>query len=395
MHDLYDILKVSKGASLDEIKKSYRKLALDHHPDRTTGNEEEFKKINEAYAVLSDSDKRKMYDQFGTIDGNPGGGVHVDLNDILKNMFGGGMGMGGMGSGMASGPGFSFMFVDGNDDSHPGANMFEGFPGFPFGGHRKKRDNDTITVEVDVNDIYYGNTKRVEFEILDLCDKCNGTGAHDPSHIVTCITCNGQGSILQQLGPFVQKSTCGSCGGKGSIIKNNKLCGLCKGEKVIYSKKIFELKIPKGIPNNHEIKMEKKGAYNLAQKSYKDMIFKFKYKIEEPYSVDDYMNVTYVFNINIEELLGGFQKTIKLYKDDVVISSDMYFNPTHIVTIKDKGFYNIKKQRYGDLYIKFNIIFTDGDRLIKYNEVLQKIIKKNIQPLPSKIDDKIRIQDFL
>lgn len=383
--DLYSVLKLTRDASPEEIKKAFRKLAIEYHPDKNNGDkerEEMFKKIGEAYSILSDPDKKRNYDQFGTI--NPGqGGNPVDLNEILKSMFGdmmgGGVQMGGGPMGGMNG-GFSFMFMDGGD---PFAN---------FGGQRKKNEADIVDIDIDICDIYYGNNKRVEFEMLELCDKCKGTGAYDQSQIIACLTCNGQGSITQQIGPFfMQKMTCSSCMGKGNIIK--KPCSYCKGEKCVYNKKLFELKIPKGIPNNHEIKMEKKGSYSPSTKQQKDMIFKFKYKIEAPYQLDD-MNVVYSLDITIDDLLAGFQKDITLYKDKVSIISDRYFNPTNPIIIKEKGLFNIKKQKQCDLYIKFNVSFTDSDRLSKYSEVLQKILKKTPNP-PTQQDIVFNIQTLV
>jgi len=374
--DLYEILKVSKTATKEEIKKSFRKLAVDLHPDKNNGNkesEEEFKKINEAYNILSDDEKRKQYDQFGIIDGQNNGNASVDLNDILKNMFGGG----GININQSFGShpgGFSFVFEDGGNGIDDIENMF-GIPGFPFGGRMKKHEVDVVEIEIDICDIYYGNNKKVDFELLEQCSKCNGSGANDPSNIIKCLTCNGQGNITQQIGPFfMQKSTCPSCIGKGNIIK--KPCNTCKGEKTVYSKKQFELKIPKGIPNNHEIKMEKKGSYNKDTKKNKDMIFKFKYKISEPYKLDEHNNVIYTININIEELLGGFYKNIPLYKDHVILFSDRYFNPTNYIVVKEKGLYNIKNNTTSDLLIKVNVEFINSDRLSKYNDVLQKVVKR-------------------
>jgi DnaJ-class molecular chaperone len=247
---------------------------------------------------------------------------------------------------------------------------------------KKKNEVDIVEIGIDICDIYYGNTKRVEFELLDICDKCNGCGAQDPSYVVNCLNCNGQGSVTQQLAPFfVQKVTCPSCMGKGQVIKNNKVCTHCKGEKVAFTKRVFELKLPRGIPNNHEIKMEKKGSYSQQLKAHRDILFKFKYNILPPYSVDENFNVTYKIPITIEELLAGFKKNIDIYKDTVTISSTRYFNPDKQVVIKEKGLFNIKKQKSGDLYLKFDVIFTDSERLCKYNEVLQKVLKKQRDPL--------------
>lgn len=385
--NLYSILKISRDASPDDIKKAFRKLAIEYHPDKNNGDkqrEELFKKIGEAYTILSDPDKKKQYDQFGVIpgQGHGGGGVPVDLNEILKNMFGDIMGGGGvqMGGIPMGGGGFSFMFMDGGDP-------FGNFGGLP---QKKKNEADIVDIEVDICDIYYGNNKRVEFEILELCEKCNGSGAYDQTQIVKCITCNGHGTLTQQISPFfMQKMTCHSCMGKCNIVK--KPCILCKGEKCVYNKKVFELKIPKGLPNNYEIKMEKKGSYNQSTKQQKDMIFKFKYKIDSPYQLDD-INVIYSLDITIDELLGGFQKDIPLYKDIVTISSDRYFNPTNTLVIKEKGIFNIKKQKIGDLHIKFNIKFIDSERLSKYNEVLQKILKKNQENQPKQQEIILNVQ---
>lgn len=376
--DLYNILKLSKTATKEEIKKSFRKLAVDHHPDKNNGNkesEEEFKRINEAYNILSDDDKRRQYDQFGIIDGQNNGNASVDINDILKNMFGGGININQSFSTNAPG-GFSFVFEDGSGNGMDDIeHMFGGIPGFPFGNRMRKHEVDVVEIAVDICDIYYGNNKKVEFELLEQCSKCNGSGANDPSNIIKCIACNGQGNITQQIGPFfMQRSTCPSCLGKGNIIK--KACNTCKGDKTVYAKKQFELKIPKGIPNNHEIKMEKKGSFNKDTKKNKDMIFKFKYKIEEPYKLDENNNVIYNININIEELLSGFSKKIPLYKDDILLYSNCYFNPNDYLIVKEKGLYNIKNNTTSDLLFKFNIDFINSDRLSKYNDVLQKVIKK-------------------
>jgi molecular chaperone DnaJ len=399
--NLYDVLNVSKNSSQDEIKKAFRKLAMENHPDKNNGNKEseiQFKKINEAYNVLVDPEKRKNYDNFGIIDGlsgQPNGGPGMDINDILKNMFGGmgGFpGMSGMNNGENSQGGFSFVFSDIGGGCQIPEEMFGG--GFPFGdihgmsGHKKRKELDIVEIPIDICDIYYGNNKKVEFDILDQCDKCHGSGAYDSSHIVTCLSCNGQGNINQQIGPFfMQKSMCSSCMGKGNIIK--KQCLNCKGEKTMFNKRVFELKIPKGIPNNHEMKMEKKGSYNVNTKQHKDMIFKFKYNIENPYSIDDNLNVIYNIDLTIEDLLAGFRKNIKLYKDDITLVSNKYFNPKNDIIIKEKGILNIKNKKISNLIFKFNIQFTDSERLSRYNEVLQKVLKKQNIENSHELDSKI------
>ena len=377
MPDLYDVLKISKTSSNDEIRKAFRKLAMEHHPDKNNGNkdsEEMFKKVNEAYNVLSDPGRRKLYDEKGIIDENTGDSHEMDIHDILKNVFGGG-----------DQSGFSFMFSDGND-------------GFPFRNMGpKKKAVDMIEVPIDICDIYYGRTKKVEFELLDLCERCNGCGAQDPSHIINCITCHGKGSITQQVGPFfMQRGTCPSCMGRCQVIKKDKVCHGCKGEKVVFTKRIFELKLPKGIPNNHEIKMEKKGSYELNSKTHRDIIFIFKHNISPPNTLDENMNTTCRVSITVEELLAGFTKTLVVYKDPIIITSDRYFNPNKPIVMKEKGVFNNKKQKNGDILLKFDVVFIDSERLSKYNEFLQKVLKKEAAPINPQDETKVfKIQDLL
>jgi DnaJ-class molecular chaperone len=184
--------------------------------------------------------------------------------------------------------------------------------------------------------------------------------------------------MMQQIGPFfTQKVVCGACGGTGSSIKNNKFCQKCNGEKTQYTKKVFEFKLPKGVPNGHEVKMEKKGSYDQKTKLIKDILFRFKYNIQEPYVLDDHMNVVCNIKLTIDELLGGFSKKIKMYKEDIILRSDRYFNPNKSIIIKGQGIHNSKKNKSTDFVFKFNVEFTDNERLSKYNDVLQKVLKKD------------------
>lgn len=379
--ELYKLLNIPCTASQDEVKKAFRKKAVELHPDKHNGDktkEEEFKKINEAYTILSDPEKRKRYDQFGVVDETMTAGMPTDINDILKGMFGMDIGGGG-------GNGFSFVFMNGDEGGH-GMNMnnphedifgsfFGGFPGMRGGGHQRLAD--IVEIPIDICEIYYGKTKKVEFEMLDLCGKCRGTGAADPSAVIKCLTCNGKGNITQQIGPiFVQTSKCHSCNGAGTTIKNNKICQGCKGQKTVYTKKVFELKVPKGIPVNHEIHMPEKGAYEERIKKNKDLVFKFRYDIKPPYTLED-LDVIYTLSLPIEDLLTGFEKNITLYNEEYLLKSEKYFNPNNSHIIDGMGLQNIKRpNKQGNLIIKFNIEFTESERLKKYNDVLRKILKK-------------------
>lgn len=358
--EYYDLLEVSPNASPEEIKKAFRRKAIELHPDKHAGDKEketQFKKVNEAYSVLSDQEKRQMYDQFGNVPDGPQQGGGVDIGDLFKNMFGGGMG----------GPGgFSFNFMEGDGGME---DMFQ--------GRRRSVPCDVIEVGIDVCDLYYGKTKKVEFEMLDQCSKCNGTGAADPSFVVKCLTCGGKGSMIQQVGPFFAHMVpCSSCAGSGSTIKNNKICQTCKGSKTVYNKRAFELKIPKGIQNGHETKMEGKGAFDERIGRNKDMIFKFKYDIRSPYELDGEGNVTYHHTLTIEEVLAGFEKKITIYNEEYIIRSEHYYNPNKEVVLEDMGIFNPRRGKNMKLKIKFTVKYSDNERFQKYNDVLRKICRK-------------------
>lgn len=370
MHtEFYDMLGVSPEASPEEIKKAFRRKAIECHPDKHAGDKDkemEFKKINEAYSVLSDAEKRQMYDQFGQV---PDGGGHpgqggVDINDLFNNIFAAG------GPGMMGGPGgFSFMFMD----QEPIPDIFRD-------KQRRVQPCDLIDIGVDICDLYYGKTKKVEFEMLDQCSKCNGTGAADPAFVVKCLTCGGKGSMMQQVGPFFAHMVqCNSCAGSGSTIKNNKVCQTCKGSKTVYNKRAFELKIPKGIQNGHETRMENKGAFDERLGRNKDMVFRFKYDIKHPYELDPEGNVTLHHTLSLEEVLAGFEKTITIYNDEHTLKSDHYFNPSKEIVVDDLGIFNTRRNKHMKLKIKFDVKYNDNERMIKYNDVLRKICNQKKQ----------------
>jgi DnaJ-class molecular chaperone len=180
------------------------------------------------------------------------------------------------------------------------------------------------------------------------------------------------------MGPFfIQNTRCHSCGGQGTSIKSNKVCTGCKGQKTHYTKKAFELKIPKGIPKNHELRMEEKGSYDERMKKNKDIVFRFRYDLKEPYEVDDECNVTYNLKISFEDVLGGFEKKVQIYNEEYTLRSEKYFNPNVPHIVPGMGLTSFKKtSKQGDLIIKFHVEFSESEKLKKYNDVLRKILKK-------------------
>lgn len=355
--DLYELLGVPKTATHDEVKKAYKKLAIKLHPDKNTGDdkaekEAQFVAISEAYAVLSDPDKRKRYDMHGTYDESPQADLSKMFNDMFFNM---------------AGPGF---FMN------------------PHGPHMQQNPahhpaQDTIEIKVTIDEVWKGASKKVDFDILDKCDVCNGIGVKDPNDIIKCMNCGGAGNLSQQVGPFMMQQMCPSCGGHGKEIKQGKHCGGCKGSKVAYFNRAFDLRIPQGVPNRHRYRMENKGSYDLNSGRNNDLILIFVHDVDPRYKIDYQKNAVHIEeNLNIDELLCGFSKTISVYGEPLHIYSNHYFNPTNEVRIENKGLPVFKKKEYGDLFIKFNILHPEESesKLVKYHNVFVTMFKPKHAP---------------
>ena len=254
--DYYDVLGVSKNASLEEIKRAFRKLAMKYHPDRNKepGAEEEFKKINEAYQVLSDDEKRKLYDQFGFEGLNQSGFNSENINpfDIFNQFFGG------------SG-GFSF---NTNDDDGPFGDIFSSM----FGGRRRQRSNwrnqakfdQDIHAQITISflDSILGTTKTFDINIKKTCDECGGNGAgNHGKDIKDCPQCNGKGYVISQtrtiMGIMQSQSICRKCNGTGKII--NSKCSKCGGKGYLESLQTIKFDIPPGIKNGETIVINNQG----------------------------------------------------------------------------------------------------------------------------------------
>lgn len=240
--DYYEVLGVQKGASDDEIKKAYRKMAKKYHPDVNPGNAEaeaKFKEANEAYEVLSDSQKRARYDQFGHAGTDPngfgGGGFggfggfdDMDISDIFGSFFGGGFG-GGSSSRRRNGP--------------------------------RKGSDISESVLLSFEEAAFGVKKQVKIYRVEDCDECNGVGAKDANDRQTCPVCGGTGEVRttqrSPFGQFVNVSPCNNCGGSGTIIKNP--CAKCKGKGKIKRSRTIEVNIPAGINHGETVSLRGQG----------------------------------------------------------------------------------------------------------------------------------------
>ena len=254
MANYYDTLGVGKGASDDEIKKAYRKLAHKHHPDKAGGDEQKFKEINEAYQVLSDKTKRSQYDQFGqTFSGAGPGGARTggfsgdfsgfDFSDFMHQGEGGGFE-------------FNFGGVDLGD-------IFSGaFGGGRRGAAQKNRGRDIqVDAEITFVEMVTGVTRKIELRKNVQCDRCSGTGGEPGSGVKTCPTCQGSGRVQKMtrtiLGSFSQVAVCPECLGEGKIY--DKKCGKCGGEGRLKERQEIEINIPAGIADGQTISIQGRG----------------------------------------------------------------------------------------------------------------------------------------
>lgn len=241
--DYYEVLGLSKGASDDEIKKAYRKLAKKYHPDANPGNKEaeaKFKEVGEAYAVLSDPKKKQAYDTYGhaAFDPNSAAGAasgfggfdfgSMDFSDLFASMFGGDFGGFGFGGGYGS------------------------------RGNRIRRGADVrIHINISFDDSIKGLEKEISLKYKDECHSCHGSGAKAGSSPVTCPKCGGRGQVVMQqrtaFGIFQSTQVCPDCQGKGTIIKEK--CPDCNGTGYIQTNKIFKINIPKGIDDGQAVRV--------------------------------------------------------------------------------------------------------------------------------------------
>ena len=240
--DYYETLGVAKGATAEDIKKSYRKLAMQHHPDRNPGNKEaeaKFKEATEAYEVLKDDQKRSAYNQYG------------------HDAFGNG---GGRNGGRSGGQEHGFDGFDFSDIFSNFSDMFGEMGGGQRGKKRSvaQRGSDVrYNLKISLEEAFQGTTEKITFTIPSACEPCGGSGAKGGEKAVECPTCKGNGKVRAQQGFFIVERTCGSCAGSGSVIKNP--CQTCRGEGRINKEKTLAVKIPAGVEEGSRIRLTGEG----------------------------------------------------------------------------------------------------------------------------------------
>ncbi len=355
--DYYEILGVGKTTDGDELKKAYRKLAMQFHPDRNPGDhaaEEKFKEAAEAYEVLSNSEKRAQYDRFGhqAFSGGRGasGGFH-DMNDVFSqfgdifgDIFGGGAGAGG---GRQSA----------RQKNSP----------------RKGSDLRYLT-EIELIDVLKGKEQQVDFETQSDCAVCAGLGAEKGSKPVTCKTCSGSGQVVRQQGFFTMATTCSKCAGLGEIIENP--CKPCKGLGRVKAERKIKVPIPPGIDNGTRLRISNEGEGGYKGGPNGDLFVEIRVKDHKIFTREqDHLfadlDVSYV-----QFLLGGHITTEAL-DGDIEIDVPRGAKPGERIKVAGCGVPSLRGSRRGDLYYTLNVEFPeklseDEDKLLRQIAELNK-----------------------
>ena len=382
--DYYEVLGVDKSASADEIKKAYRKLAIQYHPDKNPGNkeaEEKFKEAAEAYSVLSDADKKARYDQFGHAGVEGAGpdfsGGFGNLNDILNDLFGGAFG-GGFGGFGGFGGGF----------------------GGARGGQRQQRvyrgRDIRVRVKLTLEEIAKGVEKEISIEKSVPCTECGGKGAKNSSDIKTCSACNGTGQVQRVansiFGQTVTYSTCQQCGGEGKVITNP--CRSCGGTGLVRKRETIKVKIPAGVEAGMQLTIQGEGHAAKNNGINGDLLV----VIEEQEHQDlkrEGNNLYYTKVISLPDAILGAEVEVPCLDGPFKIKVDAGTQSGTVVRLRNKGLPTVNGYGgTGDMYVKFAVwIPKKLDREDK--AVIESLRgKESFKPNPSKEDksffDKIK-----
>lgn len=342
--DYYELLGVSKDASASEIKSAFRKLAKKYHPDnKETGDEAKFKEIGEAYAVLSDENKRRQYDQFGSaaFDGSNGfGGFDpgdVDLNDILRSVFGGGF------SGGFSSGGFGF------DDF---------FGGSTRNTNRARKGKDTLVrIDLTLEEAAFGIDKEITLNLNDTCDNCNGVGGFEEK---TCDYCHGNGYVVTEqrsiFGVMQSQSVCPKCKGSGKTFK--KVCEKCSGTGQVRRKKTISVHIPEGVETGHQLRMTGKGESGINGGPNGDIYLEINVK-ESSFYKRDGNNLYIHMPITITDAILGCKKEVPTIYGNVMMEIKPGTQNNTKYKLRGKGIKGVNSIMKGDQYVIIDVMIPE------------------------------------
>ena len=343
--DYYEVLGVDKNASEEEIKKAYRKKAIQYHPDKNPGDkeaEEKFKEAAEAYDVLSDPQKRQRYDQFG----------HAGVGGASQS--------GGFGGGMSMEDIFSqFGDIFGG---HFGS--FGGFGGFggQRGGRRVNRGSDLrVKVKLSLKDIATGVEKKIKVKKYVACSHCHGTGAEGSDGTKTCDTCKGSGVVTRIantiLGQMQTQTTCPTCGGEGKVIV--KKCTNCNGEGIVRDEEVITINIPAGVAEGMQLSMNGKGNAARHGGIIGDLLILVE---EEPHPelLRDENDLIYNLLLSFPQAALGGSVEVPTVDGKVKVKIDPGTQPGKVLRLRNKGLPSVNGYGTGDLLVNVSVYVPEN-----------------------------------
>jgi len=366
--DYYEILGVSKDATSDEIKNAYKKLVKEWHPDRHTGEnkkiaEQRFKEIQEAYEVLSDPQKKAMYDKFGyvgegspyTYERNGNGGFGFEdmfrdfLNDDIFNIFFGGQ-------------------RTSQSRSSTSGSRAQRSP-------RRGEDINT-TITIDESDVFVGKSVTIEYDRYEACENCHGEGVEPGSKWITCSKCHGSGVVREErrtpFGVFINQYTCDACGGTVTI--PGETCHVCKGAGRVRKRASAVVNIPAGVENDTVLRISRKGNAGINGGEYGDLYVHINVKKSGDYKREGDDIIIDVRIDYVTAILGGSVVVTLPNKEDVEIEIPAGIQPNEKVVVRGKGFPNMRNGKRGNLIAR---IIVDIPKRVssKEKELLKEIAR--------------------
>ncbi len=367
--DYYEILEVPRNATKEEIKKAYRKKALQYHPDRNPGDkeaEEKFKEAAEAYDVLSDDEKRRRYDQFGHagVHGSAGtGGFEgFDLNDIFSR--------------------FGDIFADFG---------FGGFGGFGSNSSRQRVNKGTnlrIRVKLNYQEILNGVEKKIKVKKLVTCPYCHGTGAKDSNSYRTCQTCHGSGYVTRVtrtiLGHMQSTTPCPNCHGEGKIITSK--CSHCAGEGIVHSEEIITINIPAGVAEGMQLSMSGKGNAARHGGIPGDLIIQIEEEKHPDFTRED-NNLIYNLIISVPQaILGTTAEIPSIDGGKIKLKIEPGTTSGKLLRIRGKGLPDVHGYQRGDLIVRV-VVYIPTNISKEERKLLEKLDEsENFKPENAKKD---------
>lgn len=352
--DYYEVLGVEKTSDGETIKKAYRKLAMQYHPDRNPGNkeaEEKFKSLAEAYDVLGNPEKKSRYDQFGhaAFGQGMGGGGFQDMGDIFSQ--------------------FGDIFGD----------IFGGGGGAGFGGFQQRQGSRSrngvrrgsdlrYVMEVDLKSALADFEKEITFDTDEQCKECAGSGGEKGSKPVTCKTCKGSGQVVRQQGFFTMASTCHTCGGQGEINENP--CKPCRGEGRVKTKRKIKVSIPAGVDDGTRLRITGEGEGGYKGGPNGDLFVEIRMREDDHFQREG-DHLFSELHVNYVQFILGGDVTTEALDGDVTVEIPKGSEVGDKVKVSGRGMPSLRGSRRGDLYYVLNVDFPK-----KLTEVEEKALRE-------------------